>query len=112
MQSAFPDWFWWAWVCCLPWGLAFAARIAWEKTVWTVVRGPQMVGYSLAHMYPGFFVGGALCSILLAFWLIPALVYLVARRKDISAFDIVMVFIALFVAAAIVTPESFFASSR
>jgi len=51
-----------------------------------------------------------LCSVLLVFWLIPAVVYVVARRNDISTFEIVMVFIALPVAAAIITPESFFSS--
>src|SRR5579859_4984185 len=28
---------------------AFAARAAWEQTVWSWERGPQMVGFSLAH---------------------------------------------------------------
>jgi hypothetical protein len=26
-----------------------AARLIWEQTVWTWERGPQMVGFSLAH---------------------------------------------------------------
>lgn len=30
-----------------------AARIIWEQTVWTWQRGPQMVGFSLAHGYGG-----------------------------------------------------------
>jgi hypothetical protein len=76
--------------------LAFAGRIAWEKTIWTWSRGPQMVGFSLMHIHPGFFVAGLLCCGLLILWLIPALFFLIIRRQNILHFDdLVMVFFDL-----------------
>jgi hypothetical protein len=32
----------------------------WEKTVWTWSRGPQMVGFSMMHIYPLIAIGGML----------------------------------------------------
>jgi hypothetical protein len=55
MTSALPKWLRTAWIILAPLGLVFAARIAWEKTVWTLHRGPQNVGFSLMHTSPAFF---------------------------------------------------------
>lgn len=112
MKAAFPKWFRVAWICLAPLGLSFAGRIAWEKTVWTVSRGPQMVGFSLMHIHPGFSIGGALCSYLLMLWLVPALLYSTANRNRVSALEITMVVLTVFVAAAIVTPDTLFVSSH
>lgn len=58
-------------------GTAFlAARLIWEQTVWTWERGPQMVGFSLAHG-PGAIL--FLAPLLLALWALVALVHIVAN---------------------------------
>jgi hypothetical protein len=110
--SALPTWLRRAWLCLLPFGLSFAARIAWEKTVWTINRGPQMVGFRLMHIHPELFIVGILCSYLLILWPLPALVYSTVNRTRITAFDVAMVILALFVAVAIFTPDALFASSH
>jgi len=112
MKSVLPNWLRIVWFSASPLGTAFSARIAWEKTVWTIVRGPQMVGFSLMHIHPGFSFLGVLCACALMLWVIPALIYLILRRKQISGLDICMVVVALFVTVAIVTPDTLFASSR
>jgi hypothetical protein len=109
MQSAFPVPFRIAWMCLSPLGVALAGRIAWEKTVWTVARGPQMVGFSLIHIHPFFAIAGTLCACLLMLWLLPAAIFAIVRRRSIAYLDIVMILIAVFVTAAMVTPDAFFA---
>lgn len=51
-----------------------AARLIWEETVWTWERGPQMVGFSLAHGSAGFLL---LAPFLLIIWAAIALVLMV-----------------------------------
>jgi hypothetical protein len=59
-----------------------AGRLIWEQTVWTWERGPQMVGFSLAH---GSYFVLILAPFLLVLWMAVALVLtvldLVKRRK-------------------------------
>lgn len=61
-----------------------AGRLIWEQTVWTWERGPQMVGFSLAHGYGAVLL---LAPFLLALWEAVALVLIVVnlvkkRRTD------------------------------
>jgi hypothetical protein len=42
-----------------------AGRLLWEQTVWTWERGPQMVGFSLAHGSGAVLL---MAPFLLAFW--------------------------------------------
>jgi ankyrin repeat protein len=61
-----------------------AARLIWEQTVWTWERGPQMVGFSLAHGSGALLL---LAPFLLALWGAVALVLIVVnlikkRRTD------------------------------
>jgi hypothetical protein len=57
------------WVTASPFAFLFAARILWEKTIWTWSRGPQMVGFALWHSHPGFAFIGVLCSFAVSLWL-------------------------------------------
>jgi hypothetical protein len=66
-------------------GLALASRIAWEKTVWAWTRGTQVVGFSMIHIHPFFFIAGALCCHLLMLWLIPGIVYAIRQWENVSA---------------------------
>jgi len=107
--SALPSFLKLLWVCVSPIATAFAGRILWEKTVWTWSRGPQMVGFSLWHIYPGLAVVGTLFSLALIVWLLPAVPYAIVRREELSIVDVGMIAWAMFVAAAIVVPDNFFA---
>jgi hypothetical protein len=97
------------WFFSFPIAALFAARIMWEKTVWTWSRGPQMVGFSLMHIHPIFAIVGMLFCLAVMVWLLPAIPFAIARRKIISLADVAMVACALFVAVAIVIPNNFFA---
>ena len=110
MKGVLPDWLRVLWFFAAPVALAFALRIGWEKTVWTILRGPQMVGFSLMHIHPIFAVVGALCAYALMLWLVPATVYQLLRRKGISGFDVAMVAVALFVLLAVIAPDTLLAS--
>ena len=112
MPSSLPDWLRVSWLSFLPLALPFAARIAWEKTVWTMVRGPQMVGFSVGHIHPLFFITGALSAYLIVAWLLPAGIYAIVRRKNVSRMDPVMILIGIFVAVTIMIPDELFVSSR
>jgi hypothetical protein len=108
-RFALPNWaqiWWWA---SAPPGLALAARLLWEKTVWTWTRGPQMVGFSLMHIHPGLAIFGILSFYSLTIWLIPAACYLFLRRRDIRLVDIAMFTLALLGVAAMMVPDNFFA---
>lgn len=97
------------WFCFAPVAILFAARVLWEKTVWTWSRGPQMVGFSLMHIHPMFAIIGMLCCIAVMAWLLLAIPYAVVRRKAIGIVDVTMIVCAVFVAAAVVIPDNFFA---
>src|SRR5580658_641069 len=59
-----------------------AGRLVWEQTVWTWERGPQMVGFSLAHGSGAVLL---LAPFLLGFWAAIALIViftnLVKKRR-------------------------------
>ncbi len=112
MQSALPRWLRLGWLFLAPIGFLFAARIAWEKTVWTWTRGPEAVGFSLMHIHPFFSIAGIMCCVLLMLWIVPALIYVISRWRSSSKTDIAMVGLALLVTLAIVLPDTFFAQSK
>jgi hypothetical protein len=109
VRSAFPPWLRTAWLIVAPLAIVMAARIGWEKTVWTWTRGPQAVGFSLMHVHPLFSILGLLCCISMMVWQIPAISYLVARWKSKSMGDISMLVISILITIAIVLPDKFFA---
>jgi len=112
MQIALARWLRLSWLFLAPIGLLFAARIAWEKTVWTWTLGPQAVGFSLMHVHPFFSIAGIICCYLLMLWVIPAAIYFVNRWKILSKADVAMVVLCLLVTLAIVLPDAFFARLR
>jgi hypothetical protein len=111
-SSAIPSWLKVAWLCFAPVGLLFSSRIAWEKTFLTWQQGPQMVGFSLVHIFPAFFIVGILCCYLLLLWLAPASIYVIVRRNRISSVDIAMILTGVFAAVVMVLPDTFFATTR
>lgn len=62
-----------------------AARLIWEETVLTIEQGPQMVGWTIVHIFPFMF----LAPLALAVWLLIAVIVLIAlliRRRRLSPF--------------------------
>jgi hypothetical protein len=97
------------WVCASPFAVLFAARMLWEKTIWTWSRGPQMVGFALWHIHPGFALVGTLCSLAVAFWLLVTVPYAIARRRDVEPWDWLMMACSVLVIVALTLPDTFFA---
>ena len=98
------------WVVASPLGFLFAGRILWEKTIWTWSRGPQIVGFSLWHIHPGFAVAGILCTLAVALWLLITIPYAILRRRDIEPWDWLMVAGSVAIILALVVPDTFFVS--
>jgi hypothetical protein len=109
IRGALPDSLKILWIFASPLALLFSARILWEKTVWTWSRGPQTVGFGLLHIHPGFAVLGIVSSSVLALWLLVAIPYAVARRRDIGPWDWIMMASSIFVIVALTLPDTFFA---
>ncbi len=107
-----PDWMKVCWLFCAPFATLLAARIGWEKTVWTWTRGPQMVGFSLWHLHPLFALIGVLSFWMLLVWSVLAFVFVVVRRNRSTAAEIAMFVCAVFVVVAMTLPDAFFASGR
>ena len=109
LASCFPKSLRLTWLYLAPFGFSFAGRIAWEKTFLTWSRGPQMIGFSLAHLHPGFFLAGILCCWGFMLWSITATIYLIRKRKEISKLDWLIYVLALLVIVAFVVPDDAFA---
>jgi hypothetical protein len=100
------------WVSASPLAFLFAGRILWEKTVWTWSRGPQMVGFSLWHIHPGFAVAGTLCSRAILLWLLITIPFAIVHRRDIEPWDWLMIAASVMVIAALAVPDTFFAVGK
>ena len=110
LAGTFPKWLRQGWICLVPFGFPFACRIAWEKTFLTWLRGPQMIGFSLMHVHPMFFLGGLLCSYGFILWLITATIYLIKGGMKATKLDAAMYLLGLFIVLALVVPDFAFAS--
>jgi hypothetical protein len=97
------------WVSASPFAFLFAARILWEKTIWTWSRGPQMVGFALWHIHPGFAVLGTVSSLAVALWLLLTIPYAIVRRRDIEPWDWMMMAGSVVVIVALALPNKLFA---
>jgi hypothetical protein len=97
------------WVCASPFAILFAARILWEKTVWTWSRGSQMVGFALWHIHPGLAVAGTLCSLAMALWFLISVPFAIARGRDIEPWDWLMMACSVLIFVALALPDTFFA---
>lgn len=74
-------------------------------------RGPQMVGFALWHIHPGFAFVGVLCSFAVALWLLIAVPCAIVRRRVIEPSDWLMMAGSVMVIIALAIPDAFFASS-
>lgn len=69
---------WWA---ALAASAPLYVRILWEQTALTWRRGPQMIGFSLAHQHPEILFLGLVGYVGMVAWLIAAGVSAVRRRS-------------------------------
>lgn len=84
-----------------------AWRIVWEETTLSLERGPQMIGFSLAHGSYAFFL---LVPLLLMAWFIPVLIVTVIalwRRRRLSGLYWTTISLAVLVLILVVLPPEF-----
>ena len=79
------------------------------ETIWIWSRGPQMVGFALWHIHPGFAVFGIVCSLAVALWLLITIPYAVVRHRDIEPWHWMMMAGSAVVIVALALPDTFFA---
>jgi|GEM_PF-4425893 hypothetical protein len=108
MRSAIPKWLRIAWLLLAPLGFLFTTRIAYEKTVLTWLNGPQMIGFSMMHMFPTFFIFGALSCYGLMIWPLIAAYFLIRRFRAISITDIAMSMLCILAIVITAIPDNFF----
>jgi hypothetical protein len=75
-------WSWW--VVYVPFA-ALEIRLLWEQTWLTWTQGAQMIGFTLVHVYGGFFLLGALGELGTAVWVLVAAILVVFRRNRLLA---------------------------
>jgi hypothetical protein len=102
-----PDWMTVLWLVPAPLALTFSARVLWEKTLLTYLEGEQMIGFSLMHIHPFFFISGWLCSMILMLWLLAAGAFLIRARFRFARYGWWMIAGSLFVVLAMFMPETF-----
>jgi hypothetical protein len=86
---------------------AIVLRLLYEQTILTWEQGPQMVGFSLAHVLPGALILGILFLLLLHIWLliaIPTVLRRMFRRKPVALRAKIVVCCVLLVLAALYVP--------
>lgn len=104
-RKAFPKWLFVPWLIGAPFGLVFALRIPWEKTILTARQGPQMIGFSLAHLHPELLLLGVPSCLLLVAWLVPALIVFVRKRGHLTISEYAMVLGSVVAALAMFLPN-------
>jgi hypothetical protein len=83
---------------------ALAARLAWEQTVLSWNRGPQMIGFSLMHSGAGVLLWAAF--VVASLWLVTMLVLVGIRRTFGGRFGLVTISVCAVSLAAISLPYS------
>jgi hypothetical protein len=68
----------------------FVGRILWEETVLTCQKGPQMVGFSMAHTMPFLMIFGSLGLMLAHVWILVIGFHAFWRHTDLARIDRVL----------------------
>ena len=89
--------------------LPLTLRLIWEMTWLTWHDGPQMVGFSLAHMFPGFLIFGFAAMLFVAMWVLLAIVTCLRERRFWWP-DILLISISLMLCGAPFIPQSIWSS--
>jgi hypothetical protein len=99
--------FWWV---AFVLGGALVLEHVWEQTFLTWRHGPQMVGYTLLHVYPEFAILGIIGYYLMFVWLLIATIFLIRRRAFPIPRHLAFLFLPLIAITLSVVPYSFWAS--
>jgi hypothetical protein len=67
--------------------IPFVSRILWEETFLTCEKGPQLVGFSMAHTMPSLMLLGALGLLLAHIWLVVIGYHVFWRRVSLASVD-------------------------
>lgn len=98
----------WIWgIISIASSIVLAGRLIWEETVWTWERGPQMIGFSLAHSNEAVLL---LSMPLLWLWVIVALVLIglkAFKRRRIGWRTWTLLGCAVFVSYVLMLPDAF-----
>jgi hypothetical protein len=97
---------WWAAFIA---GGALFLELLWEQTFLTWNRGPQMIGFSLWHVYPFFALVGFGGYVLMLVWLVLTAVFLARRRAMPVPTQMPYVALPLIAIALAYFPYSFWA---
>src|SRR5450755_348323 len=98
------------------WWIAIAAstplfiRTLWEETLLTWREGPQMIGFTIAHVHPEILLLGVLGYLATLAWLVTAVVLFLKRRKRPSGVQLAYLAIAVGGFAVSLVPYRFWAS--
>jgi hypothetical protein len=68
-----------------------------------------MIGFSMMHIHPLFFLAGLLSCYGLILWLVLATIVAIKDRKGLSKTDVAMAVVCLLVLVALAVPDSAFA---
>ena len=98
-------WWWIAFVVAAPLYL----RLLWEETLLTWSQGRQMVGFSLAHLYPEILLLGLAGYALFIAWLIAAVVFLAAKKRRLARSAMTYLVLPVVAAALNFVPYDFWA---
>ncbi len=79
-KNGFPNWLNVSWWPIYLGATALVIRLLYETVYLTWKYGHQLVGYALVHVYPFFFIIGALSWLLSWAWLIMVLVWVILNR--------------------------------
>lgn len=71
------------------------ARLLWEQTWLTYMRGEQMIGFSMAHQLPLLVLIGLAGWVGCILWSLVALIFILRRRHQVSTVNIVQFALAL-----------------
>ena len=97
------------WVAILLGGSVTLEQV-WEETYLTWQHGPQMVGFTLMHMFPFFAIAGLLGYVGLALWLAVVAIVFVRRKALPTSKHLPMIILAVLVLVLAQVPYSFWAA--
>ena len=91
-------------ICLLAGALPLALRLVWEMTWLTWHDGPQMVGFSMAHVFPLVLLVGAAAWLGLAIWIFAAVI-MCFRKRTIGWADALLLGLSIFTCASTFIPQ-------
>lgn len=95
-SRAFPKWLVYIGWIIYPFALGLVLVSLYEKTYLTWTRGPQMIGFTMVHVYPIPVLIGTLAFFLSRLWILVAVIFLIRFRASIIRSDWIQFGIIIF----------------